>query len=301
MTLLDLMNVYRLKKNNDNIFSLLLEMFDAANIDSRIDRDILAGRMLTDCGRREPRYNTTDTFLFFGSVWLKSKNENITKTLDLLAIQYNPLNEYEEHKTENIDREHITNGSETKTRDVDTTDDFTSTTSESATSEEQRNGEEQTSGEEERNEQISKTTTTAETKSNNATDEHFVSAENESAAQLRTRDTHTETIGDNTTVSESGTNAITAENSETTTSEETTTREDSSTGTKTNSDHEVIDEDVRTSHADTTTHDDTIDTTITGHKTAQAELIRAELEKAKLNIYDQLIDDFADIMFINVF
>jgi hypothetical protein len=271
------MNVYRLKKNNDNIFSLLIEMFDAANIDGRIDRDILAGRMLTDCGRREPRYNTTDTFLFFGSVWLKSKNANITKTLNLLELQYNPLNEYEETKTENIDREHTSNGSETKSRDVNTTDAFTSQNSETMTSEGQTSGED------------TKTTTTTGTKTNNSTDEHFVSAENESAAQLRTRDTHTETNGDSTSISESGSNESASENSETT------------TGTKTNSDHEIIDEDVRTSRADTTTHDDTINTTTAGHKTAQAELIRAELEKAKLNIYDVLIDDFADIMFINVF
>ena len=104
MTLLDLMNVYRITTNNSNLYALLLETFEAGNVDSRIDRNTLAQLMLMDCGRREPRYNTTDTFLFFGSVWLKSKHDNIEKTLDLLALQYNPLNEYEEHKTEDIDR-----------------------------------------------------------------------------------------------------------------------------------------------------------------------------------------------------
>lgn len=261
MTLLDLMNVYRITTNNSNLYALLLEMFEAGNVDSRIDRDTLAQRVLMDCGRREPRYNTTDTFLFFGSVWLKSKHDNIAKTLDLLTLQYNPLNEYEEHKLEDIDREHITNGSETKTRDVDTTDTLTSTSQDT------------TSGTE--------TRTDADIKTNNSTDEHLVSAENESGVQLRTRDTHNETVGDNLSVSSS--------NSETT------------NASKSNSDHEVIDEDVATTKQDTTTHDDTVETTTAGHKTAQAELIRAELEKAKLNIYDQLIDDFADIMFINVF
>lgn len=261
MTLLDLLNVYRITTTNSNLYALLLEMFEAGNVDSRIDRDILAKRLLMDCGRREPRYNTTDTFLFFGSVWLKSEHDNIVKTLDLLTLQYNPLNEYEEHKLEDIDREHITNGSETKTRDVDTTDTLTSTSQDT------------TSGTE--------TRTDADIKTNNSTDEHLVSAENESGVQLRTRDTHNETVGDNASVSSS--------NSETT------------NASKSNSDHEVIDEDIATSKQDTTTHDDTVETTIAGHKTAQAELIRAELEKAKLNIYDKLIDDFADIMFINVF
>ena len=265
MTLLDLLNVYRITTQNSNLYALLLEMFEAGNVDERIDRDILAKRMLMDCGRREPRYNTTDTFLFFGSVWLESKRANISKTLDLLAITYNPLNEYEEHKIEDIERHHRTSAeeSETKTRDVDTTDTLTSTAQDT------------TSGTE--------TKTDADIKTNNATDEHLVSAENESGVQLRTRDTHNETVGDNLSVSTS--------NSETTNT------------SKSNSDHEVIDEDISASKTkeDTTTHDDNIETTIAGHKTAQAELIRAELEKAKLNIYDELIDDFADIMFINVF
>lgn len=225
MTLLDLMNVYRIKTNNDNIYSLLLNMFDAGKIDARVDREILAERMLMDCGRREPRYNTTDTFLFFGSVWLESKRENITKKLDLLTIRYDPLNEYEEHRNEDIARAHQSDDTETKNRDVETTD--------------------------------------ANSKATSTTDEHFVSAENESVTQLRTRDV--------------GSESITTNNGET------------------------IDEDINTTKSNTTTHNDNITRTVSGHKTPQAELIRAELEKAKLNIYDSIIEDFADIMFINVF
>lgn len=261
MTLLDLMNVYRITQNNENVYALLLEMFEAGDVDERIDRNVLAKRMLMDCGRREPRYNTTDTFLFFGSVWLESKKENIAKTLDLLALNYNPLNEYEETRNEDIDRDHRTTATELRERDVDTTGTSTTTGTNTASGTE--------------------TKTDADIKTTNSTDEHYVSAENESGVQLRTRDTHNETIGDNLTTS--------------------TTTSDNSSNSDSTSDHEIVDENVNVTKGGTVTHDDSIDVSIAGHKTAQAELIRAELEKAKLNIYDELINNFADIMFINVF
>ncbi len=102
-----------------------------------------------------------------------------------------------------------------------------------------------------------KSSTLNATNGDNATDEHLVSAENESGVQLRDRDTHAET----------------------------TTKSQTDSMTR----------------GETTTHDDDILTTVSGHKTAPAELIRAELENAKLNIYDEVIADFADAMLLNVF
>ena len=245
MTLLDLMEVYKLRQSKTDVNALLLDMFTSAELDERIDRNILAGRFLMDCGTRTPRYNTTDTFITFGSIWLQSKKDDISRQLDLLAIEYNPLIEYEEHKLEDIDREHITNGTDTKSRDVDTTNSNSST--------------------------LNQTDTT--TRSSSYTDEHLVSAENESGVQLRTRDTHSETLN--------GTNSTTNGESE--------------------SKHEVVDEDITNTRRDTITHDDTLDTTLTGRKTAALDLIIKEMEKAKLNIYETLIEDFADVMFLNVF
>lgn len=245
MTLLDLMELYKLKNDKTDVNALLLDMFQSANIDARIDRTVLAGRFLMDCGARTPRYNTTDTFLFFGSVWLQSKANNISQWLDALDIEYNPLIEYEEHRLEDIDREHVTNGTDTKARDVATSSTESSTLNQ----------------------------TNADTRTDNFTDEHLVSAENESGVQLRNRDTHTETVGDNATRTES--ESVT--------------------------DSERIDEDVTNTRHDTITHDDTVDTTLSGRKTAAYDLIIKEMEKAKLNIYDSLIDDFADVMFLNVF
>lgn len=269
MTLLDLMEVYKLIKNKEDVNALLLDMFQIANIDERIDRTILAGRFLMDCGTREPRYNTTDTFLFFGSVWLQSKAQNISQWLDALDIEYNPLIEYEEHRLEDIDREHITNGTDTKARDVATTGTTTgSSTIDSDTTESSTLN--QTNG---------------DTRTDNFTDEHLVSAENESGVQLRNRDTHTETVGDTATRTESESN--------TTSTDETQSTSESKS--------ERIDEDITNTRRDTTTHDDTVDTTLTGRKTAAYDLIIKEMEKAKLNIYDSLIDDFADVMFLNVF
>lgn len=317
MTLLDLMEVYKLIKNKEDVNALLLDMFQIANIDPRIDRTILAGRFLMDCGTREPRYNTTDTFLFFGSVWLQSKTQNISQWLDALDIEYNPLIEYEEHRLEDIDREHITNGSETSTLDRDYTDAKSSTLNFSANN--ATNGTiaktdtstltKTDSSTVEKRDDGTITKTDSDARTDSATDEHLVSAENESGVQLRSRDTHAETITDGLTSTET-TDATTTEttsaiSNQTTndrideTNAETNTRSESTTDAL--NDHSIVDEDGTRTRQDTTTHDDTIDVTLSGRKTAAYDLIIKEMEKAKLNIYDTLIEDFADVMFLNVF
>ena len=311
MTLLDLMEVYKLIKNKEDVNALLLDMFQSANIDERIDRTILAGRFLMDCGTREPRYNTTDTFLFFGTVWLQSKAQNISQWLDALDIEYNPLIEYEEHRLEDIDREHITNGTDTKARDVTTTENTTRDTDTTETTSRDVDTTETTSRDVDATETNSRdydstesstlNQTNGDTRTNNFTDEHLVSAENESGVQLRNRDTHTETVGDTATrtESESNTESIDESGNRTESVDESGNRTESvdESASKT----ARIDEDITNTRRDTTTHDDTVDTTLTGRKTAAYDLIIKEMEKAKLNIYDSLIDDFADVMFLNVF
>ncbi len=213
MQLIDLMEIYRITANKPTVNDFIIDILNDADVDERIDRALLAMRILAECGDRLVRYNTTNTFKTFAVAWFEAHNTSITKTIDLLNIQYNPLTEYAEEKNEDIDRDHQTNGSKSSTLNA--------------------------------------------TNGDNSTDEALVSAENESGVQLRNRDTHAETI------TKSETNA--------------------------------------TTRTEDTTHDDNILTTVSGHKTAPAELIRAELEKAKLNIYDQIICDFADEMFLNVF
>ena len=259
--MIDLLEIYKITEHVENVNAMLLDMFSAANIDERIDRDILADKMLMDCGARFPRYNTTNTFYYFGVAWLKSKNANISKSLDALEITYNPLNEYEESKTENIDREHTRDGNKTLNNSFNSekTNQFSSTL----------NGTHNANNSD------------SSTKTDNATDEHLVSAENESGVQLRTRDTRNETIGDSSTFIESAADSET-KNDATNESKTDTTRE-------TQTDYE------------TTTHDDTILTMVGGHKTAPAELIEKELEKAKINMYDIIICEFSDEMFLNVF
>ena len=301
MTLLDLMEVYKLIKNKEDVNALLLDMFQIANIDERIDRTILAGRFLMDCGTREPRYNTTDTFLFFGSVWLQSKAQNISQWLDALDIEYNPLIEYEEHRLEDIDREHITNGTDTKARDVATTENTTRDTDTTETTSRDVDTTETNSRDYDSTESSTLNQTNGDTRTDNFTDEHLVSAENESGVQLRNRDTHTETVGDTATrtESESNTESIDESGNRTENVDESGNRTESvdESASKT----ARIDEDITNTRRDTTTHDDTVDTTLTGRKTAAYDLIIKEMEKAKLNIYDSLIDDFADVMFLNVF
>lgn len=207
------MEIYRIKEHKPTVNDYITDILNDANVDDRISRSIMSMRILADCGGRLVRYNTTDTFKAFAIAWFESHNDNITKAIDLLTLEYSALEEYAETKSENIDRDHRTDNTKSSTLNV--------------------------------------------TNGDNATDEHLVSAENESGVQLRDRDTHTETT------------------------------------TKSQTDS--------TTRGETTTHDDEILTTVSGHKTAPAELIRAELENAKLNIYDEVISDFADTMLLNVF
>lgn len=89
MTLLDIIETYNLIKGNelDDIESI----FQDIDIDNRLDKSILIGEILGECGAMRVIYETTPTFKYFSDNFFKKYKWNIEKLLDTLELKYNPL------------------------------------------------------------------------------------------------------------------------------------------------------------------------------------------------------------------
>lgn len=89
MTLLDIIEIYNMKTGRkiDDIGSL----YEDIDIDARIDKEILVGSLLDECGAMNCLYDTTATFKYFSNNFFKKYKWNITKLLDTLELKYDPL------------------------------------------------------------------------------------------------------------------------------------------------------------------------------------------------------------------
>lgn len=89
MTLLDIIEIYNMKSGRkiDDIGSL----YEDIDIDARIDKDILVGSLLDECGAMNCLYDTTATFKYFSNNFFKKYKQNITKLMDTLEAKYDPL------------------------------------------------------------------------------------------------------------------------------------------------------------------------------------------------------------------
>lgn len=89
MTLLDIIEIYNMKSGRriDDIGSL----YEDIDIDARIDKEILVGSLLDECGAMNCLYDTTATFKYFSNNFFKKYKWNIVKLLDTLELKYDPL------------------------------------------------------------------------------------------------------------------------------------------------------------------------------------------------------------------
>ena len=89
MTLLDIIEIYNMKSGRriDDIGSL----YEDIDIDARIDKEILVGSLLDECGAMNCLYDTTATFKYFSNNFFKKYKWNISKLLDTLELKYDPL------------------------------------------------------------------------------------------------------------------------------------------------------------------------------------------------------------------
>ena len=125
ITLIDLLEIQRLKSGSDDLFDLL----NGAEFDERIDREVLNNKILSDLGACIPLYDTTDTFRVFYNNYFKVKAYTIRELLDTLEYEYNPI--WNKDGTITVEREGTHNEQINRTgRDTDdgTTVDVPNTT-----------------------------------------------------------------------------------------------------------------------------------------------------------------------------
>lgn len=89
MTFLDMIELYNAREGNDldNIESL----FNDIVLDNRLDKSTLVGVLLDQCGAMRCIYETTATFKYFSDNFFKKYQWNITKLVDSINFEYNPL------------------------------------------------------------------------------------------------------------------------------------------------------------------------------------------------------------------
>ena len=89
MTLLDIIETYNIMHDKplDDMGSIYADI----DIDERLDKDILIGALLDQCGAMRVIYETTPTFKYFSDNFFKKYKWNIGKLLDTLDLEYDPI------------------------------------------------------------------------------------------------------------------------------------------------------------------------------------------------------------------
>lgn len=89
MTFLDMIQMWNMTHGNElnDVESIL----DGVELDERLDRGVLAGVLLDECGAMRCIYETTATFKYFSDNFFKKYAWNIEKLLNTLDFEYDPL------------------------------------------------------------------------------------------------------------------------------------------------------------------------------------------------------------------
>lgn len=121
MTLLDIIETYNVRYNHD--LDDLGSIFQDIDIDPRLDKDILIGALLDECGAMDAIYTTTSTFKYFSDNFFKKYKWNIEKLINSLEFEYNPLEnkKLDWVETTNIEQNLDTDEAHTEERTKDNT------------------------------------------------------------------------------------------------------------------------------------------------------------------------------------
>lgn len=84
------MEIWAIKNNSNNP----MEMLKQGEFDSRINLDLLAGKIVQVCGAMSPVYNTTDSYVYFHKQFFMMWKSQISKLLDTTEYEYEPLENY---------------------------------------------------------------------------------------------------------------------------------------------------------------------------------------------------------------
>ena len=115
MTFLDMIEMYNIQ--TDRELNELGSMFEDIDIDARIDKDILVGALVDECGAMRCLYETTASFKYFSDNFFKKYKWNITKMLNTLEFEYDPLKNKQLDWTEEVDITQNLDTEEDRTRD----------------------------------------------------------------------------------------------------------------------------------------------------------------------------------------
>lgn len=118
MNLLDTLDIYALIHDSDDMFLLLNDY----TLDNRINRENLNRVILKELGAMRPITTDSELFKRLLEIFFDKYNYNITRLLDTMYLQYDPLNNkdivHHVHETEN--RHSV--------GDIDNTDEYTTNT-----------------------------------------------------------------------------------------------------------------------------------------------------------------------------
>lgn len=89
MTFLDMIEMYNVVNGND--LNDIESIFKDIELDDRLDKSTLAGVLLDECGAMRCIYETTASFKYFSDLFFKKYAWNITKLVNSLHFEYDPL------------------------------------------------------------------------------------------------------------------------------------------------------------------------------------------------------------------
>lgn len=119
MNLIDILDVYALENDSENMQLL----FNDYTLDERIDRDVMNTTIISELGASKPITTDPDLFKMLFDNFFKKYSGNITKLVDTMYYEYNPLHNKdiseEEHRQsegdiDNTDEYHTDNTTEGK-------------------------------------------------------------------------------------------------------------------------------------------------------------------------------------------
>lgn len=308
ITYLDLLQIYNLTSGRD--LNDIVSIFNDADIDERVDKGILAGTILDTCGAMRPIYNTSPTFKFFSDNFFARNKEAISRVLDTLEVQYNPLESINVHWTETTDISQNLDTTEDRTEDRTKNNTGSQTKNNTGTQTKNNTGTQTKTdtGTETTTMGGSETTTNTGTKSETSggTEDNTVSAMNDSNYQP---DSH-KTVSGNNTVTDNLTETLTKELTDATEKNLTEQITDDKQETVTDDKQETVTDDKQETiqannnatkneqlvWGETDTHNET------GSKNyAYQDLIQKELKIRNFSIYSWIANKYAKEMFLLVY
>lgn len=123
MNLIDILDIYSLERDSDD----LTLMFSDYILDNRIAKDDMNAIILKELGASRPITTNPDTFKILFDTFFKKYSSNITKLIDTMYLEYNPLQNKDIQRKMNESEHRDSTGNIDNTDKYDTNTDQTET------------------------------------------------------------------------------------------------------------------------------------------------------------------------------